>query len=158
VTESPELEYAAELREILGLRGVPAVAASGIVREVQSHVADSGECAADVQISGRPETESCEQFSQPDVPCVRNGGAAAYGPQHFDGTPRTGCDCFSFGGNRCQSHQRVLPASGSLHCWSGHRAMVPPGTDRIACAVWRVVQMLGPDRHVVVLNCWPAHH
>jgi len=43
VTESPELEYAAELREILGLRGVPAVAASGIVREVQSHVADSGE-------------------------------------------------------------------------------------------------------------------
>ena len=43
MTESPELEYAAELREILGLRGVPAVAASGIVREVQSHVADSGE-------------------------------------------------------------------------------------------------------------------
>lgn len=43
MTESPQEEYAAELREILELRGVPAAAATRIVREVQSHVTDSGE-------------------------------------------------------------------------------------------------------------------
>lgn len=43
MTETPQEEYAAELTEILELRGVPAAAAAQIVREVQSHIADSGE-------------------------------------------------------------------------------------------------------------------
>ncbi|MBT2550566.1 hypothetical protein [Arthrobacter sp. ISL-65] len=43
MTESRQEEYAAELTEILELRGVPATAATRIVREVQSLVADSGE-------------------------------------------------------------------------------------------------------------------
>ncbi|MBT2546900.1 hypothetical protein [Arthrobacter sp. ISL-65] len=43
MTESPQEEYATELTEVLELRGVPATAVAQIVREVQSHVADSGE-------------------------------------------------------------------------------------------------------------------
>lgn len=43
MTKAPQEEYAAELTETLELRGVPATAAARIVREVQSHVADSGE-------------------------------------------------------------------------------------------------------------------
>lgn len=43
MTNTPDEEYAADLREILELRDVPAEAATQIVREVQSHVAESGE-------------------------------------------------------------------------------------------------------------------
>ncbi|GAA3680574.1 hypothetical protein GCM10023081_18380 [Arthrobacter ginkgonis] len=43
MTHTPDEEYAADLREILEFRGVPTEAATQIVREVQSHVAESGE-------------------------------------------------------------------------------------------------------------------
>lgn len=43
MTSTPGEEYAEELREILELRDVPAEVVSQIVREVQSHVAESGE-------------------------------------------------------------------------------------------------------------------
>ena len=43
MTGTPETEYAAELREILELRDVPAAAVTRIVRDVQSHVAESGQ-------------------------------------------------------------------------------------------------------------------
>jgi hypothetical protein len=45
MTRTPDEEYAADLREILELRDVPAEAADQIVREVQSHLAESGEDA-----------------------------------------------------------------------------------------------------------------
>ncbi|WP_457974794.1 HAAS signaling domain-containing protein [Arthrobacter sp. D1-17] len=41
--ETPQEEYVAELTEALELRDVPAAAAAHIVREVQSHIADSGQ-------------------------------------------------------------------------------------------------------------------
>ncbi|MBT2549746.1 hypothetical protein [Arthrobacter sp. ISL-65] len=41
--ETPHEEYAAELTETLELRRVPTAAVTQIVREVQSHIADSGE-------------------------------------------------------------------------------------------------------------------
>lgn len=41
--ETPQEEYAAELTEALELRDVPAAAASQIVREIQSHIAGSGQ-------------------------------------------------------------------------------------------------------------------
>jgi len=43
MTEMPASEYAAELSEILELRDVPAAAVTRIVRDVQSHVAESGQ-------------------------------------------------------------------------------------------------------------------
>ena len=43
MTKTPQEEYATELAEELELRGVPAATATQIVREVQSHTADSGE-------------------------------------------------------------------------------------------------------------------
>ncbi|WP_139007392.1 hypothetical protein [Arthrobacter crystallopoietes] len=43
MTSTPGEEYAEELREILELRDVPAEVVSQIVREVQSHIVESGE-------------------------------------------------------------------------------------------------------------------
>ena len=43
MTEAAREQYAAELTEILELRGVPAEAIAQIVREVESHAVESGE-------------------------------------------------------------------------------------------------------------------
>lgn len=36
--------------------------------------------------------------------------------------------------------------------------MAPPDSDRMAGTAQRIIPMMQPDRHVVVLNCWFAHH
>ncbi|GAA3291578.1 hypothetical protein ACFFON_18465 [Arthrobacter citreus] len=43
MTEQPYAEYSEDLRDALELRGVPDEAVTQIVREVESHVAESGE-------------------------------------------------------------------------------------------------------------------
>ncbi|WAP51773.1 hypothetical protein OL239_18920 [Arthrobacter sp. ATA002] len=43
MTEQPYAEYSHDLRDALEFRGVPAEAATQIVREVESHTAESGE-------------------------------------------------------------------------------------------------------------------